>query len=182
MSEPSFSFKRILNHASKQGFIAGLILIGVTVVVYVFSINMYSPLMGLVSLAVTWGTIIIFLYKAAAGYRTELDVSIMDYWPTMLLLFITALITFYMSAFFGYLLNTVIDPEYHLELIRQFEEDILPQMPEEMRAETLARTKSTMQPMKQLLSSLLGSTLMALIFSVIMAFLVRKNPKHKEKF
>lgn len=181
MEDITFSFKKLLQHSSKQGLFGGLILIGFTVVVYVFGISMYGPAMGLLSLAITWGTVIIFLYRAAAGYRAELTIPRMDYLSASLVLFVTAIIIFYMSAIFGFLLNTVIDPEYHLELIRQFEDEVIPQVPEEMRADLLARTTANLQPVKQFVSSLIASPVMALVISLIMALFIRKNPKYQEK-
>ncbi len=137
MEDITFSFKKLLQHSSKQGLFGGLILIGFTVVVYVFGINMYDPSMGLLSLAITWGTVIIFLYRAAAGYRAE--------------------------------------------LIRQFEDEVIPKFPEEMRAEMLSHTTANLQPLKQFVSSLIASPVMALVISLIMALFIRKNPKYQEK-
>lgn len=180
MNTVSFSIKPILKHGIEKGIIGGGILAAFSAIIYIFNLNMFSPAIGLLSFVLTYGVTIVFMYRAAAAYRTEFNQPRIDYLSAALVLFFAGTVMFYISAVFSLLLNTIIDPNYHLELLKQFEENVLPQVPEEMREEMLVRTAENMQPVKQFISSLIASPIIALILALIMAFFVRKNPNYKE--
>jgi hypothetical protein len=175
------SFKGMLNSGGKWGLYGGLVLALFSALIYIFNINVYSVWFGLISFVITFGIVIIFSYKGAVGYRDEDGPGRVDYWSALLVLFLTSLVTFYVSALFNLLLNTVIDPEYHVELFKRFEEFMYSQdLPESMVAPMLEQTKQNLAPMKQFTSSLMSSPVIGIILSFIMAFFVRKSPKYQE--
>jgi len=181
MSNKEMSFKQMLNSGGKWGLYGGLALALVTAMIYIFNINVYSVWFGLLSFVITFGIVIIFSYKGAVGYRDEAGPGRMDYVSAMLVLFLTSLVIFYVSAIFSLFLNTVIDPGYHVELFRRFEEFMQNQdIPESMLGPMLEQTKQNLVPMKQFSSSLMSSPVIGIILSLVMAFFVRKSPKYQE--
>jgi phosphate/sulfate permease len=181
MNMETTSLKTLLNHSGKFGLYGGLLLCAFTAIIYVLSINMFDPIMGLLSMAVTYGLLIFFMYKSAASYRTAIDVPRLEYWHAFFVLFASSIISLYVSAIFSFILNTVIDPQYHIELYKQAEEAYIEVLPEEMVAETMQKIQDGLNPTKQFINSLIGTPIMGGILSLIMAFFVRNNPKYKEK-
>jgi len=180
MQPETMSLKTMLNHAGKFGLYGGLLLSAFTAIVYVFNINMFQPIMGLISMAITYGLLIVFMYKSTASYKIAINIPRLEYWHAFFVLFASSVIALYISAIFTFVLNTVIDPQYHIELFRQAEEAYIEILPEEMVAETMQRIQDGLNPNKQFINSLIGVPIMAGILSVIIAFFVRKNPKYKE--
>ena len=181
MNPENISLKTMLNHAGKFGLFGGLLMTSFTAIVYIFNINMFQPIMGLISMAITYGLLIVFMYKSAASYKTAINIPRLEYWHAFFVLFASSTIMLYISAMFSFFLNVVIDPQYHVELFKQAEEAYREIIPEEMLADTLQRIQDGLNPYKQFVSSLIGAPIIGGILSLIMAFFVRKNPKYKEK-
>lgn len=150
-----------------------------TVLTYVFGWNVYSFLYIIASFVFTWGLLVVFLFRAASGYATEFDSPMLPYWVAVIVLFLTGLIAQYLHALFYFILNTVIDPNYAQFLLTMFEEKVLTKIPEEMHEEILQRMEHGLDPAKQFVTNLYSSPIVSLIFSVVMAFFVRKNKKYQ---
>jgi hypothetical protein len=182
MSNREFSIQGMLQSGGKWGLYGGLIMIVFTASIYIFDINIYNIWFGLISFVISFGIAIVFMYKGAAGYRDELGPGRVDYLSALLALFFTGLLMYFISAFFSLLLNTVIDPEYHIKLFKQFEEFIAnnQDIPESMKPQLLESTEENLNPMRQFRASLISSPVIALILSLIMAFFVRKSAKYQE--
>lgn len=176
MSSEGLTFSNILKYPATQGLYGGLLLSAFSAIIYIFGISVYNPWFGLISFALTFGIAITFMYRGAAGFRNNVNNRIIDYWTATLLLFISGVVMYYISAIFGLILNTVIDPTYPDTLFRQAEEMYASmEIPEEMRSELLAKTKENMQPMKQFLTALYSNPIVAIVLSLIISFFVRKK-------
>ncbi len=182
MDKRGINFGNVTESAGKWGLYGGLLLVLFTASIYIFDVNVYNLWFGLISFLITYGISIIFMYKAAVTFRDKNGPGKIDYLSGAIILFIAAIIIFFISALFSLILNTVIDPEYHVKLFRQFEEFIRsnPNIPENMVDELLVKTKDNLNPFKQLKTSLITTPVIAVILSLIMAFFVRKHPKHQE--
>lgn len=182
MSNRELSIKGMLQSGGKWGLYGGALLILFSASIYIFDINIYNVWFGLISFAVTFGVAIIFMYKGVASYRDEFGPGRIDYLNAFLALFFTGILIFYIYTIFNLLLNTVIDPEYHVKLFSQFEDFISsnPDIPEDMKSKLLATTEENLNPIKQFTRSVISNPIVALILSLIMAFFVRKSGKYQE--
>lgn len=182
MERRDISLRALSESAGKWGLYGGIILAVFSASIYIFDVNIYNVWFGLISFLLTYGISIVFMYKAAVAFRDKNGPGKIDYFSGLVVLFVAGIIIFFISAFFNLILNTVIDPEYHVELFRQFEEFIRSNqnIPENMVDELLVKTKENLDPMKQLKTSLITSPVIAIILSLIMAFFVRKNPRYQE--
>jgi hypothetical protein len=170
-----------MNYSSKWGGIAGAILIIVSLFFYIMKFNIYNPVIGISSFLLTFGVLIVFMYKGATTFKHEIMESSLTYMQAFVLTFLTGVIAFYISALFSLILNAVIDPTYQLEQLKNLEaflyssqskasSVITDDFVEKIIAET---EKSVTNPQGQFLSAIATNPLVAAVMALLISFFVR---------
>jgi len=173
-------YSKFLINAGKFGIYCGLILIVFTAIIYIFDVNTYSIAFGLISFALTFGVLIIFMFKGTSECRDQFLNKSITYWQSLVSLFVIGIIGLLLSDFFNIALNEYIDPNYADTQLLKFEKFMnKSNVPENMRDKIIEEAKIKRSPEKQLYSAIIFKPLLSLILSLIFAFFVRKNPKNQ---
>jgi len=169
-------------YSSRYGAYAGLILVFFAVIIYSFEVNVFNPILALLSFVVTFGVTIVFMSFGAKKYRTEALFGNLTFWQAALFTFVIGIIAFYISALFNFILNAWIDPAYQMEQFDKLElylysmQEKYSLLTDESIEDTLAKSKENLiNPYKQFLASLYTSPLYAGIMALLVSIFVKRK-------
>jgi hypothetical protein len=136
----------------------------------------FTPVYGLISFAVNYGVLIVFMYKGAISYKNSLENKEISYYNSFIVLLLISIPIYYISALFTFFINTVIDPNYHILQFQQFKEYFYSnnnKLSESFVKELIEATEKNLNPYVQLKNSITTSPFMAILLSSLMAFFIR---------
>lgn len=173
----SFNLQSLIKYPIKAGLYAGLILITFSAVIYVFKVNVYATWFGLLSMAVTFGILIVFMYRGTTVLTDEALGGKINFLESLISLFLVGIIALTISAVFTYVLNSFIDPDYMIFQLKKYEEFInsSEHISEADKMYFIKQKKENFDPMLQLVNSLKFQPFLLIIMSTLMAFFVKKN-------
>ena len=171
------NFQSLLKYPIKAGLYAGLILISFSALIYFFKVNVYTTWFGLLSMAVTYGILIVFMYKGTSVLAEEALGGKINFFESSVSLFIVGIIALTMSAVFTYFLNAILDPDYLILQLKNYEEYVNSSeyIAESEKANIIKQKKENFDPYIQLISALKFQPFLVIIMSVLMAFFVKKD-------
>jgi hypothetical protein len=174
------NFTMILKNASVYGLILAAISIVISLLIYIFDVNMFSITFGILSFLIfliaipaTFG--ILGCNKLRAKYAPDRRISYLDALVTCLVIF---LIGYLLSNLYSYVFNTYLNPDYMKEQMRKLVEMLENyNLPQEKIDETLAKSEDNFK----LGIMLRNSAIISVILSLILSIFIRKKDKFDEK-
>lgn len=173
----SINFQSLLKYPIKAGLYAGLILISFSAIIYFFKVNVYTTWFGLLSMAVTYGILIVFMYKGTSVLAEEALGDKINFLESLVSLFLVGIIALTMSAVFTYLLSAILDPNYLIFQLNKYEEFINSNeyISDSEKIDFIKNKKENFDPYIQLINSLKFQPFLVIIMSTLMAFFVKKE-------
>ncbi len=165
-----------LNISLKNGLIAGGLMILFTIIIYVFNINMFSPMFGILMLIVTFGLVITFMVISMNQYKRKILEGQITYWQCFFVGLVMASIAMWLSGIFSYLFYGIFDTEYMPKQVEKFAEMMQGYgLPEDKLEEQIIKMQEKMQPLKQFITNLYSTPIVAAVLSFIVSAFIKKN-------
>ncbi len=174
------NFLMILKNAWPYGLIMAGISIVLSILFYIFNVNMFSITFAIFSILIFVIGIpatmsILGCNNLRLKHANEHQISYLDAAVSCLVI---VLIGFLLSNIYSYVFNNFIDPEYMKQQISKMAEMLQKyNLPQDKIDETLAKTEHRMALGPMLLNSLI----FGVVISLIVALFIRKKDKLDEK-
>lgn len=174
------SIVKILQNSWPYGLILGIISIVLSLLLYIFNVNLFSITFSILSFIIF--VLVIPITMGILGgnnlrlkYTEDRQISYLDAALTCLIIFLTG---FILSNLYSYVFNNFIDPEYMKQQMAQLSKFMEGyNLPQEKIDEAIAKSEDRLKIGSQLLNSLIFSV----ILSAIVALFIRKKDKVDEK-
>jgi len=164
-----------INQPVKIGFVAGIILIVYSTILYAFDIDIYDIAFSIVNGIIIFGLLI---FTAIMGMKKMRDIALagkITYLQAFVGGFVVFFIALYLSNIFGFILNGYIDPEYLPSKMDGLISKMEDMMPEEALDKMISNMEENLDPMKVFIKSLWLSPVIAIGLSAILALFVKKD-------
>lgn len=174
------SFVSIFRNSSVYGLIYGALSIVISLLLYIFNVNMFSIVFGIISFLL-FVLAIPITFAVLGGNNLRLkhapDRQI-TYLDACISCFIILIIGLLLSNLYNYVFNNFIDPEYMKQQMEKFVEMLQSYNTSEEEIEkTIASTEKRFSLVYMLVSSLVISAALSLIVSIF----IRRKDKLDEK-
>lgn len=164
------------NNALKFGLFLAAFNIVLTLVYYIFDINMFEYSTMAASFVFGILFIISFFVFGVKSYRQNTLEGVINFKQAFLQGLAIGLIGYVIIAIFNFIFNTYIAPEYmvnQLEGFTEFMEGL--GIPDEALDEAIKDFEENLDPINQLMSSIKQGAIMTVLFSLIVAASVKKD-------
>ncbi len=174
------SFPVILKNAWPYGLILGAISVVISLLLYIFNVNLFSIAMGIFSflvfvLAIPVTFAILGGNNLRLKHKEDRTISYLD---AVINTAIILLIGFLISNLYSYIFNTFIDPDYikvqMAKMVDMLSEYNLPQ-------EDIDKSIASAEKRMGLGSMLLNSVIITAVLSLLLGLIIRKKDKVDEK-
>ncbi len=164
------------NNALKFGLFLAAFNIVLTLVYYIFDINLFQYSTMIANFVFGILFVVAFFIFGIKSYRNNALDGIINFKQAFLQGLTIGLIGYIIIAIFNYIFNAFIAPEYminQLEGFTEFMEGV--GAPDDAIEAAIKEFEENLDPIKQLLSSLKSGIIMTVIFSLIVAASVKKD-------
>lgn len=158
----------------KFGFVSGVILIAVSVLMYALKIDPTAVGTSIIVGIITYAVMITFAVVAAIRVRESLEGSI-NFGNAFLTCFIVFLISFYLTTLYSYIFNAFVDPDYSRIIMEKTIEKVANMVSEEQLDLMIDEMEKSLNPTKNLITNLWSSPIISAILSLIIAPFIKKE-------
>ena len=164
------------SNAVKFGLFIGVFNIILTLLYYVFNIDIFSyTFMGL-NIVLGFGIVISFFVFGVKSYRQKALGGKITFMQAFTQGLAIGIVGYTIIGAFNYIFNAYIAPEYMAQQLDGFIEFMEGfNLPDEAFDQAIADFEDSMPPMSQLLSSLKSGAIMSLIVSLIVGLAIKKD-------
>jgi len=164
------------SNALKFGLFIGIANMVLTLMFYIFNIDLFSYTSMAMNFILSLGIIISFFVFGVKSYRQNAlggKITFMQAFTQGLLI---GVIGYAIIGVFNYIFNAYIAPEYMAQQLNGFIEFMEGfNLPDEVFDQAISDFEENLPPMKQLLSSLKSGTIMSLVVSLIVGLSIKKD-------
>lgn len=171
-------FNKLGAGALKYGLILGGISVAFQLLLYIFSVNYFNPVTGILTFLINAAIIVTILIIGGKAYRDKVVGGYINYGEAFLHAILIGAVFGLISGIYSYMFNDLIDPDYMLELsenfMRKMEEKNLSQDQLDKIYENFE--KQLNQPVwKRILTGFLGSFIFTVIIGLITSIFIKKR-------
>ncbi len=160
----------------KAGLLAGFLLIAYTVILYALDVNIFNISFSILNGIIIYG---VMITAAAMGVNKMRDLEFggkITYLQGLFGGFIALLAALYLSAFFGYFLYGIFDPDYMINKMDTFLYSLERMgLDDEAIEQVIKRMEKQIDPDYSLLQSLWLSPVISLVLGAIIALFIKKD-------
>ena len=164
------------SNAVKFGLFIGIFNIVLTLLFYVFNIDVFSYTFIGLNIVFGLGIVVSFFVFGVKSYRQKALAGKITFWQAFAQGLAIGIIGYAIIGAFSYIFNAYIAPEYMAQQLDGFIEFMEGfNLPDEAFDQAISEFENNMSPMSQLLSNLKSGAIMSLIVSLIVGFAIKKD-------
>ena len=171
--------KMFLVNAVRWGLITGGLFILFQLIVYIFSIELFSPVFGIISFLLTLGILLFGFIYGTSRFREKHMGGVIKFSRSFISCLIIGVVSSLLLAIYNYLFYAFYEPGLLESMAEKYIEMFAdnPNIPEE-QVEVMAESIiSRMKPLPMALGTVLNTSIMSVVLGLIAALFIRKKDK-----
>jgi len=174
--------KKFVLHSLTYGGIVSAVLIMLSLIMYVFSVDIFNWVISLLYQLVTIVFITWMMALAAIKFKNKYLDNRIRFWQCLLMAVIIGFTSAILVTLYNYLFNAFFDPDYMRENAEKVMEmiDSNPNIPDDRKQQALADIEKRFDPVNSLKTSLISMSILSVVLGLISTLFVRKKEKVPE--
>jgi hypothetical protein len=174
--------KSLVVNAIIYGCILGGIYVVISLLYYIFSVNVLSIGFSILSTLITFGILVVFMILGANAYRDKSLDGKINYGLAFLSCLIIGFIGFIISGIYSYVFYKYFDPQMLVQMHDRAMEMIQnnPGIPPERMDKMMNRLDKNLSTSGMILSSLKMAVIGSVIFALIVSLFIKKEKEQRQ--